>query len=103
MSIYKITKEQLDNLVFKYLDIALKDLKRSYKRISEKTWRYTWTLPKEDKLIFIFNQTSVLYISGDFISFVQKLFSIDYKLIGDSILRWFQKRFKMKVNIVAVI
>ena len=92
MTTYKLSWQQLDKLVFKYLDKILADLHHVYKDISLGEFIETWTLPNNDYPTFTLSSYGTLSISKNLISFISNFFSIDIDSASKSIKRWCKKR-----------
>lgn len=100
MTTYKLSWQQLDKLVFKYLDKVLADLKYRYEDISLNNFYETWTLPNSDNHTFALSNHGTLYISENLISLVSKLFSVDSDSAIKSIKRWCIKRLNIKTAVL---
>lgn len=99
MTTYKLSWQQLDKLVFKYLDKILADLHYRYVPFRMAEFIETWHFPDTDKPTFTLTHYGVLSISKNLISLVSNLFSINFDSAGKSIKRWCEKRLNINAKV----
>lgn len=103
MTKYKLNSEQLDKLIFPYLNSTLGGLEKG--NLSRMDY---WILPDEDNPTFTLTRTGPasnpnaginrLGINYELVSFVKNLYSINAETAMDTITRWFKHTYKQNTH-----
>jgi hypothetical protein len=91
---YIITENKLDNIVFKYLDLNLRDLEKKESKYYD---GFVLTYPDKTDGILGWRDDGTLYVYTELFDEILSTFGLEYSDTKYVIARWFRDRYELEV------